>query len=135
MAQPALAAFFEEGHFAAQVRRMRLLYGARRDCLLEAAARHLDGLLELAPDAAGLHLVARLAPALEARLDDRQAAARAAAVGLATPALSSYYLEPDPGADGDAATPPEQGLLLGYAAVSEPEIEAGIATLARALRN
>ncbi len=130
VAQPALAAFFEAGHFAAQVRRMRLLYGARRDCLLEAAKRHLDGLLELASDAAGLHLVARLAPALKARMDDREAAARAAAAGLATPALSSYYLEPDP----DAATPPQQGLLLGYAAVSEPEIEAGIEALARALK-
>jgi GntR family transcriptional regulator/MocR family aminotransferase len=128
VAQPALAAFFEDGHFAAHVRRMRLRYGARRDCLLEAAKRHLDGLLELTPDAAGLHLVARLAPALAARMDDRQAAARAAAAGLATPALSSYYLNRDPDA------PPEQGLLLGYAAVSEPEIEAGIAALARALR-
>ena len=130
VAQPALAAFFEDGHFAAHVRRMRLLYGARRDCLLAAAARHLDGLLELAPDAAGLHLVARLAPELKARMDDRAAAARAAAAGLATPPLSSYYLKPDPG----AAAPPEQGLLLGYAAVSEPEIEAGIVALARALR-
>ena len=73
--------------------------------------------------------VARLAPALAARMDDCQAAARAAAAGLAAPALSSYYLEPNPG----AAPPPEQGLLLGYAAVSEPEIEAGIAALAEAL--
>jgi GntR family transcriptional regulator/MocR family aminotransferase len=136
VAQPALAAFFEEGHFAAHVRRMRLLYGARRDCLLDVAARHLDGLLVLAPDAAGLHLVARLAPELNARMDDREASARAAAAGLATPALSSYYLEPDSGAAPDAATAtaPEQGLLLGYAAVSEPEIEAGIETLARALQ-
>lgn len=86
--------------------------------------------MEVAPDAAGLHLVARLAPALKARMDDRQAAARAAAAGLATPALSSYYLDPDPA----AASLPQQGLLLGYAAVSEPEIEAGIETLARALR-
>jgi len=116
VAQPALAAFFEAGHFAAHVRRMRLLYGARRDCLLEAAARHLDGLLEVAPDAAGLHLVARLAPALAARMDDREAAACAATAGLATPALSSYYLEPDPGAPPEPK--PEQGLLLGYAAVS-----------------
>jgi len=130
VAQPALAAFLEDGHFAAHVRRMRLLYGARRDCLLAAAGRHLDGLLELTPDAAGLHLVARLAPELKARMDDRAAAARAAAAGLATPPLSSYYLKPDP----DAAAPPEQGLLLGYAAVSEPEIEAGIVALARALR-
>lgn len=130
VAQPALAEFFEAGHFAAHVRRMRLLYGARRECLLAAAERHLGGLLELAPDAAGLHLVARPTPELAARMDDTEAAARAAAAGLATPALSSYHLDRRCGGSGA----PEQGLLLGYAAVTEPEIEAGIETLARALR-
>jgi GntR family transcriptional regulator/MocR family aminotransferase len=129
VAQPALAEFFEAGHFAAHVRRMRLLYGARRECLLAAAERHLGGLLELAPDAAGLHLVARPTPELAARMDDTEAAARAAAAGLATPALSSYYMGNKPSGGGA----PEQGLLLGYAAVTEPEIETGIEILARAL--
>jgi len=135
--QPALAAFIEEGHFAAHVRRMRLLYSARRSCLLAAAERHLGSLLEIEPDEAGLHVVARLAPELAARMDDRVAEARAAAAGLTAPALSSFYL----GAPGDGARRDGgghgsrcgQGLLLGYAAVAEPEIEKGIETLARAL--
>ncbi len=140
--QPALAAFIEEGHFAAHVRRMRLLYAARRACLLAAAERHLGALLEVEPDEAGLHVVALLAPELAARMDDRAAEARAAAAGLTAPALSSFYLgAPGAGAGRDGAgrdgagrgAPCGQGLLLGYAAVAEPEIEKGIETLARAL--
>ena len=136
VSQPALAAFIEEGHFAAHVRRMRLLYAARRACLLAAAERHLGALLEVEPDQAGLHVVARLAPELAARLDDRAAEARAAA-GLTAPALSSFYLgaprDGTPGAGAGHGAPCGQGLLLGYAAVAEPEIEKGIETLARAL--
>ncbi len=132
VSQPALAAFIEEGHFAAHLRRMRLLYAARRACLLAAAERHLGALLEVDPDEAGLHVVARLAPGLAARLDDRAAEARAAAAGLTVPALSSFYLGAS--RDGPGTGPPcGQGLLLGYAAIAEPEIEKGIETLARAL--
>lgn len=121
--QPALAAFLEEGHFAQHLRRMRRLYAARQEALLAAGRRHLDGLLELAPDAAGMHLVAGLAPALAARADDRACAEAAAAAGIAAPPLSAYHLGP----------PDRQGLLLGYAAVPEAEIDSAAAGLAQAL--
>jgi len=117
--QPALAAFIEDGHFAAHVRRMRARYAARQEAMLAAARRHLSGLLDVAPDDAGMHLVARIA----APMGDRAASARAAAVGIAAPALSDYAV-------GETGA---QGLLLGYAAVPEAEIEAGIATLGRTL--
>lgn len=123
VAQPALAAFMEEGHFAAHVRRMRTLYAARQGVLVRAARRYLPGLLTVPPDDAGLHLVARLTPGLAARMDDRQAAARAHAAGIAAPALSSYFLE----------KPTAQGLLLGYAAADDGEITRGAAKLAAAL--
>lgn len=123
-AQPALAAFIAEGHFAAHLRRMRRLYKARQDALLAAAARELDGLLELRPDSAGMHLVAGLAPGLAARMDDRAAAARARAAGLGPRALADFYL----------GAPDRQGLLLGYAAEPEAEIAPAVRTLARALR-
>ncbi len=81
-------------------------------------------------------MVARLAPELAARLDDRAAEARAAA-DLTALALSSFYLGvPGDGACRDGAghaAPSGQGLLLGSVAVAEPEIEKGIETLARAL--
>lgn len=121
--QPAVAAFIAEGHFAAHVRRMRRLYQLRQQALLEAASRHLAGLLELAPDEAGMHLTAGLAPALAARMDDTTAAARAAAAGLATAPLSRFYI----------GEPTRQGLMLGYAAVPEAQMDAAVRKLARAL--
>lgn len=120
-AQAALAAFMTEGHFSTHLGRMRRLYARRQGALL-AAAHHFDGLLSLAPDAAGMHLVASLAPALAARLDDRQATARAAAAGIATRPLSSFY----------ATRARRQGLLLGYAAVPEDAMESSVRRLARA---
>ena len=122
--QPALAAFIEEGHFAAHVRRMRTLYGERQTVLLQAAAQHLEGLLDLAPDQAGLHLVAGLAPALAARMSDQEASARAAQAGLAAPALADYFIGP----------PSRQGLVLGYAAYEEKEIIEGVRKLAEVLQ-
>jgi GntR family transcriptional regulator/MocR family aminotransferase len=121
--QPALAAFIEEGHFAQHLRRMRRLYAARQDALLAAGRRHLDGLLDLTPDAAGMHLVAGLAPQLAAAADDSTCAATALAHGVAAPALGAYY----------QGTPDRQALLLGYAAVPEAEIARAAQRLARAL--
>jgi GntR family transcriptional regulator/MocR family aminotransferase len=121
--QPALADFIAEGHYAAHLRRMRRLYQARQQALLGAASRHFSGLLEVAPDEAGMHLVAGLSPPLARRMDDTAAASRAAAAGIATTALSGFYM-------GAAR---RQGLLLGYAAVDEGAIEAAAKRLARAL--
>ncbi|WP_119460608.1 PLP-dependent aminotransferase family protein [Rhodospirillaceae bacterium SYSU D60014] len=121
-AQPALAEFMAAGHFAAHVRRMRKRYETRQQALL-AAARHLRGLLTLAPDPAGMHLVADLGPDLAGRVTDRAASAAAGAAGLVAPPLSDYFAGP----------PMRQGLLLGYAAVPETEMEPAVRRLAAAL--
>lgn len=123
IAQPALARFIDEGHFAAHIRRMRRLYAARQEALLDAGRRHLEGLVDLAPDDAGLHLVGRLTPATAARMDDVEAARRAYEAGVAVVALSTYRIR--------ATQPP--GLVLGYAAVSEDEIARAAERLGRAL--
>jgi GntR family transcriptional regulator/MocR family aminotransferase len=125
IAQPALAEFFAEGHLAAHVRRMRRLYAERQARLLAAARVHLDGFLELAPDEAGLHLVADLAPGLAEDFDDRDIAAAAAAAAITAPALGECYQGP----------PGSKGLFLGYAAVPEDEIEAKVVILAKAIRD
>jgi GntR family transcriptional regulator/MocR family aminotransferase len=124
VAQPALAEFFAEGHLAAHVRRMRRLYAERQARLLEAARVRLGGLLELAPDEAGLHLVADLAPELARAFDDREIAGAAAAAGITAPALGECYL----------GRPDRKGLFLGYAAVPEAEIEVKVEMLTRAIR-
>jgi GntR family transcriptional regulator / MocR family aminotransferase len=123
IAQPALAAFLTEGHFAGYLRRQRRIYRARQERALEAAARHLGGLLEVPPDPGGLHLIGYSTPALARRMDDREASRRAAANGIEVPPLSDYWI-------GRAK---RQGLMLGYATLPEAAIEPAIARLARAL--
>jgi len=123
VAQPALAAFMEEGHFAAHIRRMRKIYAERRRALIAAADRHLAGLLEVTPDEGGLHMIARLTPELAARMDDREASRRAAAAGITVPPLSGYFLGPQR----------DQGLMLGFAAFDESTIEKAAERLAQAL--
>lgn len=120
VAQPALARFFEEGHFAAHIRRMRLLYEGRQKALLAAAESHLADHLALQADEAGMHLVADLKQASGRRAEDRAVAARAARAGVTVAPLSSYYLGPAE----------RQGLLLGYAAVPEAQIDEAARRLA-----
>src|SRR5690606_41671508 len=64
LAQRVLADFIAEGHYARHVRRVRALYAERQVALLAAAEAELEGLLALAPDVAGLHLVGQLAPGI-----------------------------------------------------------------------
>src|SRR6185295_14174884 len=89
--QPALAAFFAEGHLAAHVRRQRKRYAERQARLLELAERHLAGKLQLTADPAGLHLVARPVGGL-ARVPDTEIARRLHTAGIVAPALSRYYV-------------------------------------------
>lgn len=123
IAQPALAAFLAEGHFAAYLRRQRRIYRARQDLTLAASSKHLAGLLDVPPDSGGLHLVGFSTPELVRRMDDFTASRRAAAAGLSVPPLSKYWF----------GRPGRQGLMLGYAAMAEASIEPAIQRLAEAL--
>jgi GntR family transcriptional regulator/MocR family aminotransferase len=117
--QAVVADFLDEGHFLRHLRRMRTLYAERQQALVEAARRTLAGLLEVPPDAAGIHLVGLLPPGADATA----AAARAAEHGVRVVPVTRYAIEP-----------PERGaLLLGYAAVSIPAIHRGVERLAAAL--
>ncbi|MDP6871949.1 MAG: PLP-dependent aminotransferase family protein [Alphaproteobacteria bacterium] len=112
LAQPVLARFIEDGHFASHVRRMRRLYAGRQEALLAAARKDLAGLLEIDADEAGMHLIARPAAALTSSMDDGQITQAAAKAGVTVAALSSTY----------AGKPARQGLILGYAAHDEDSI-------------
>lgn len=117
--QAILADYLAEGYFVRHIRRMRKLYATRQAALVEAARRELSGRLDVQPAEAGLHLVGWLPPGA----DDRATEQLAAAHGVEAPALSGYATLP-------LARP---GLLLGYAAIPEPAIRAGVTALARAL--
>jgi GntR family transcriptional regulator/MocR family aminotransferase len=70
-----------------------------------------------------MHLIGYLHPDLAGRMDDREASRRANEVGVAAPALSSHWIGPAK----------RQGLLLGYTALPERQIDAVVARLAKAL--
>ena len=114
--QMALYDFLAEGHFSRHLRRMRRLYGLRRNAVIEQLQRKLGNMLELTVPEAGMHLVAWLPDGL----DDREVAARAASSGLHVAAISQYSL----------VKPIRGGLLLGYAGTSLEEILAGVEKLA-----
>ncbi len=117
--QAILADFIAEGHFLRHVRRMRALYAQRQAALVEEAARGLQGLLDVGPAAAGMHLVGWLPEGV----DDREASRRAVNRGVEAPPVSLY-----------GGTPRGRGaLMLGYAAVGEREIGNAVRRLAEAL--
>lgn len=98
--QAVLATFIHDCHLARHVRRMRAIYGARREALLEGLRRDLRPWLEPIPSEAGLHLAARirdpaLAPAIFARmlreLPGAQSVGDYAMNPLERPALSFGY--------------------------------------------
>jgi GntR family transcriptional regulator / MocR family aminotransferase len=119
LGQAVLCDFITEGHFARHVRAMRELYGSRL-AALRGGVRKLSGVLELAPESAGLDIVGWL----PAEINDRAAAAAAAQHGVEVRAVSQYAVK----------RPAPSGLVLGFAAVNATEIDTGLGQLAAALR-
>ncbi len=110
MTHAALATFIAEGHYAAHIRRMRMLYARRRAMLVNLIERRLGpDWLHRDASLAGLHLVLTLPP----HMDDLRVVEVARRKGVLTRALSRYYV----GAEGR-----RPGLLLGYACVPEHDI-------------
>ncbi|SAK52568.1 GntR family transcriptional regulator [Caballeronia arationis] len=115
--QAVLAEFIAEGHFTSHIRRMRALYGQRRELMLATIAKRYGGKLDIVGGDAGLHLVLRLPD----HVDDRAVAARALAENIVVRPLSGYFAR-----RADA----HSGLLIGYACVPDEEIEPAFETLA-----
>jgi GntR family transcriptional regulator/MocR family aminotransferase len=118
--QDTLAAFIAEGHLARHVRRMRQVYGERRQCLLALFERDFGGILTPLASSAGLHLAAYSAPSL----DLKSLAARALAEGVGIYSLQAYY----------ASRRGKPGLAFGYGVTGLDAIEQGMARLARLVR-
>jgi GntR family transcriptional regulator / MocR family aminotransferase len=119
--QVALAALLTSGRYDRHLRRMRAVYGARRQALVDAFGRHAPG-VRLTGLAAGFHAVAQLpAEPGEAAVI---AAARERGVGLH--GMAEYRGVPDP------AAPP--ALVMGFGNTGERAIEPAIAAIAGLLR-
>jgi len=119
--QSALADFIRAGHFERHIRRSRVRNAARRAALLEAIAEHLGDRVEVSGGGAGIHVLLWLRDVPPHRLGTCIKRARAAGVGIYSAA--SCFRTP----------PPRAGIILGYNALSEADIRAGIQRLATVL--
>lgn len=118
--QAVLAEFIAEGHFTSHIRKMRALYGQRRQALLDAAARRYGDALPAMGGDAGLHVVMQLPEGS----DDRAVAEAALARNIVVRPLSGYYSERERAA---------AGLLIGYACVPDEEIVPAFDSLGEAI--
>lgn len=119
--QAALADFIAEGHFVRHIRRMRGLYEERQDILVKCSERELNGLLEVRPAPAGMHIIGWLPEGINDQIVSRQAGK----VGLDVRPLSFYCIE----------AKHRGGLLLGYTGIAAAEIRLGVQKMATLLRS
>jgi GntR family transcriptional regulator/MocR family aminotransferase len=115
--QLALATLLETGRYDRHLRRMRIVYAARRTALTGAFARHVPR-VQLTGLAAGFHAVAPLPPSADETAVI--AAARERRVGLR--GIGGYR------GNTDIAAPP--ALVMGFGNVRERAIEPAIAAVA-----
>jgi GntR family transcriptional regulator/MocR family aminotransferase len=114
--QLALAAVVQSGRYDRHLRRMRRVYGARRDTLIRALSTHAPA-VRLRGLAAGFHGVADLAP----EEDEGAVVAQARARSIGLYGMSRYR-------PGGGAGPPQ--LVLGFGNLSPAAIERGIGAIA-----
>ena len=120
MDQIAFAKLLTSGGYDRHLRQMRRRYLMRRNALLQALARHLPEATVLGA-AAGVHLTVHFPEGFPIEALVR----RAARQRIRVEPLAPCYAEP-------ASAPP--GLLLGYANLTESQIETGVHTLANSVR-
>ena len=121
--QVVMADFIAGGHFQRHIRRMRIAARSRRDALLAAWPAQIPGCGSLPAVEAGLHLCVRV----DTVQREAELVAAALAAGVEVTALSGYWL-------ADSRTPADQraGLVLGFAAVPEAQIDAAVQALRKA---
>lgn len=114
--QLAFADFLSRGDFDRHLRRMRPIYRVRRDALLASLRSMLPDLRPVGASA-GLHVLAWLPRGI----DEGAVVDAAAAEGIAIDGLTPYR----------RASVGPGGLVFGYGAVTEAQIPAGVAAVAR----
>jgi len=124
IAQPALAEFMASGDFVRHIRRTRRLYAKRHTALVEALEKYGEDLFKLQHYDNGMHIVAHFKPVLTSAISDTQAAQFLRQHHLVSAALSQFF----------RTKPKPQGLILGFAAVPEKDIDLNVKRLTDLLR-
>lgn len=118
--QQALALFLRSGDFSRHLSKMRRLYRQRQTTLRQALQHAFGAHVPLLGGECGMHLVLSLSE----KHNDVALVDRLMQSGYAPGALSGFYLGEEK----------QQGLVLGYGNTSTSQITAGVAQLARLLR-
>ena len=118
--QCVLADFIKEGHFTRYLRRMRGVYLARRNALIQALHSDASDVLSLGVADGGLHVVAFLPPGI----NDQEVVRHASAKGLTPTALSTCY----------TTNASRSGLLLSFAGSDELVLKEAVQDLASVIR-
>jgi GntR family transcriptional regulator/MocR family aminotransferase len=121
MPQVALAEFMTSGAFYRHLRRVRRIYGQRRNFLLGALQRDFAEFGTFTDHRAGMQVAFRMDPAT----DDQAISDALQGVGLKASALSQFF----------AGSPTTKGLLLGYCGNDEDEMKSGLDRLLRVLKD
>ena len=117
--QLAVAAFIADGHLARHVRRMRDIYGNRRELLRRSFDGPLAEWFEPIPSSYGMHMAARARPTV----DVERAALQVRGGGVLIHSLDRYFL----------SKPTHTGLVFGYGAAKPAQLALGIEKLCQAL--
>lgn len=112
--QATLAEFITEGHFTRHIRRMRTLYGTKKQILEEAIHQHLGECVRIQPSSGGMHLVLWLPN----NVDKQKLLTQASQYHLTLESIPNY-----------------QALLLGFTAATQEKIPDGVRMLAYALED
>ena len=110
--QAALTDFIREGHLERHIRRMRRLYGRRRQVLVESLASYFGAGAKVRGDAAGMHLLVKF--------HDDRIAERAVANKVLLMSASGYYLK----------NAPRGEFIFGFSSIGERTIREGVKRLA-----
>lgn len=120
--QAALAEFIHAGHMGTHLRALRSLYGRRRAAFLASVARHLGPMASLGPTGAGIHACLHWS----AEIHDGAVAAELATAGIRGRSLSDQC-------HGGPDAPTLNGLVIGYGASDETQIDDAMAQIGERL--
>jgi GntR family transcriptional regulator/MocR family aminotransferase len=118
--QAVLADFMADGHLMRHIRRSRLAYAERQECMLKWLSLETPGYIRAEADPAGMSLVGWLTP----EVSDLHLAERLAAAGIYASPLSYFAIEPQP----------RGALLLGYTGFASHQIKFGVKKLGSTAR-
>jgi GntR family transcriptional regulator/MocR family aminotransferase len=117
--QAAMATFIDEGHLQRHLRRAQRTYRERRHLMLAALTDRLAGRGRALPSDAGLHITVLI----DDQITDDELRANTRANGLRVPPLGGSY----------RFTSPRCGWVVGFGAISTPDVPAAVDALVTAL--